>query len=80
MADEKRIRLRTNQIQIIDEALQIHKVLPENPPQDPEEAQKLIERIYDEKKLQYTWMDHADLRRRFSCLAEDDGFYARRSR
>lgn len=77
---ERRIRLKNKDIQIIDEALAIYYILPENSPHDPEDIQKLITRIYERKKLDPRWIELSDLRRRFSCLAEDDGFYARRSR
>lgn len=77
---ERRIRLRNRDIQIIAEALRIHDMLPENPPQNLGGCQKLIEKIYDIKKLKYSWLEQSDLRRRFSVLAADEGWYARRSR
>lgn len=77
---ERRIRLRNKDIKIIDEALAIQYILPENPPDDSEKIQQLITRIYERKTLKYSWMDQSDIHRRFSCLAENGGYYARRPR
>ena len=42
-------------------------------------------RVYDhmpdpEGSKKYSWSNLHDLRRRFVCLADDDGYYSRRSR
>lgn len=61
---EKRIRLTLKDIQIINEALHVYDRLP-----DPHDGSK-----------KYSWSETHVLLRRFSNLAENDGFYSRRHR
>lgn len=45
------------------------------------EIMKVYDRIPDSDPAKYyKWRDYHDLKRRFACLEDNDGFYARRTR